>query len=618
PACLAAALAKHPSVFEIGVAYEPFRGDLHARLLAPHAARVDGAVQSFELADRYDYTERDWYKLGLKGAAWGEPYFGAATKRQVVGYTEPFTLPGDPTKTVIGVVRVNLALDGVASLVSSVSLGRTGYGYLISGNGTYIAHQNPEYARLGRNAYDVARELKDEQRVHNLDRVLKQREATEQVVTNALTGQSAWLFNQPLALNSWVVSTVSFRDEVRFDERDTRRAVIQVMSWLLLAGFGASVLLFRAYRGAHRELWRATLSAASLLLVGIFVMWALTLRFPDRNGEESVHIMEATALHKFLANQRELTEPAGEQIRIAAGLLVRTMRSTSANDYVITGTVWERIPSDRLPEIHSGLDFPDAESVELRESSTVRQGENELISWNFKVALREPSKWSEKYPFDRALIRIRMTPKPSKVPVVLVPDLLGYQLLTPGELPGVEKALALPGWALDHSYFSFLPRAKDYNTALLKLQNQPLPYVLSFNIVTQRRFLDPFIASVLPLIVIFSLLYGLLIVGSKVSTKVAATGFKATDVLRASVGLLFPALIAQVNLRTKIGATEIIYIEYFYFILYAAILGVAANALTFTLSREGVSQVRDNLVPKLLYWPLVLGMCFALTFVFLY
>ncbi len=109
-----------------------------------------------------------------------------------------------------------------------------------------------------------------------------------------------------------------------------------------------------------------------------------------------------------------------------------------------------------------------------------------------------------------------------------------------------------------------------------------------------------------------------LIVGSKPNERVAATGFKVTDILKAAVSLLFPALVAQVNLRSKVGASDIIYIEYFYFILYVAILAVAGNALTFTLSASGVSQVRDNLIPKLLFWPVTLGACFAVTLYFLY
>ena len=31
-----------------------------------------------------------------------------------------------------------------------------------------------------------------------------------------------------------------------------------------------------------------------------------------------------------------------------------------------------------------------------------------------------------------------------------------------------------------------------------------------------------------------------------------------------------------------------------------------------------ISQIRDNLIPKLAFWPCVLGACFAVTLVFLY
>jgi hypothetical protein len=147
---------------------------------------------------------------------------------------------------------------------------------------------------------------------------------------------------------------------------------------------------------------------------------------------------------------------------------------------------------------------------------------------------------------------------------------------------------------------------------------QSKPYELDFTVIARRQFLDPFISSVLPIIVVACLLFGLVVVASKETSKVAATGFKATDVVRASVALLFPVLLAQVNLRSKIGSSTIIYIEYFYFVLYTAILGVAANALLFTLAGRGLSQFRDNLIPKLIFWPYLLGACFAVTLLFLY
>jgi hypothetical protein len=59
-------------------------------------------------------------------------------------------------------------------------------------------------------------------------------------------------------------------------------------------------------------------------------------------------------------------------------------------------------------------------------------------------------------------------------------------------------------------------------------------------------------------------------------------------------------------------------VEYFYFVTYFAILGVAANVLLFTLTENGMVRLQDNLVPKLLFWPMLLGAWFLVTVAFLY
>ena len=391
---------------------------------------------------------------------------------------------------------------------------------------------------------------------------------------------------------------------------------MRILCAALLFAFALTIAFIRVDRAGHVDLWRAAIATGGILLAGICAMWGLTIRYPDRNNEASIHILDDSALHKFL---QERTPPgAASAVQADTGVLVRTVRFVDANDVVITGTMWERIPADQRGKVAPGLEMPDAESLDARDPVTQARRDGDLTSWTFRATLREPSDWSRKYPFDRALLRLRLTPKPSAVPVVLVPDLGAYRLLMPSAMPGVDTSLILPGWLLDHSYFSYVAEASSTTASAPAGPAGRLPYDLSFNVVTQRRFLDPFVSSVLPIIVIVSLLFGLLIVGSKRNERVAATGFKVTDILKAAVSLLFPALVAQVNLRSKVGASDIIYIEYFYFILYVAILAVAGNALTFTLSASGVSQVRDNLIPKLLFWPVILGACFAVTLVFLY
>lgn len=616
PARLRADLMKDAQIFELGVAYVPYAMDPTVKLYAPHAARSGGSVDSFRLEQRYDYTTYQWYTSGLEGG-WGEPYFGAATKTLVVGYAVPFYRPGGGSKTPIGVARVNLSLDNVRELVSSVSLGQTGYGFLVSKGGVLLSYPVEEYVRRGRKMVDLARELNSPARVEMTERALRG-QPSEGVSVSGVTRQAVWLTHQPIALNGWVFGMALFPEEVSLDAREQRRGLIRMLCCALLLAFAVSLIVFRVERGAHFELWAVAITAGLILACGISTVWWLTLRYPDRNGEQSVHVLDEAALQKFLKAHERMAPGVAVPLQLETGMLVRTVRIIDANDVVITGSVWQHVPIDRPGEVKPGVEMPDAESIELRDAVTERRGASEITSWNFKATIREPSEWSRKYPFDRALLRLRMVPKASPVPVVLVPDLSAYQLLMPSELPGVEKSIVLPGWNLDHSYFSYTAQSLGTTGAAPTGGGGQLPYDLSFNVVTARRFLDPFVSSVLPIIVIVCLLFALLLVGSKNNAKVAATGFKATDVLRASVTLLFPALVAQVNLRSRIGATEIIYIEYFYFILYVAILAVSANALTFTLKASGVSQVRDNLIPKLAFWPSILGACFAVTLIFLY
>ena len=63
----------------------------------------------------------------------------------------------------------------------------------------------------------------------------------------------------------------------------------------------------------------------------------------------------------------------------------------------------------------------------------------------------------------------------------------------------------------------------------------------------------------------------------------------------------------------------VFYLEYFYFITYAAILGVAALSLRTPLKFDSkILQYKEMLVPKVLYWPVILGFLLAVSVVTFY
>lgn len=612
------ALEEYPDLFEAGIAYVPFGRGPGTRLFSPHVSRDGKNITDFQLENRYDYTTYDWYKDGMAAGAphWGEPYLGGATKTLVVGYSVPFYRKDDPSRTPLGLVRTNLSLDQIHKIISNLGLGATGYGFLLSRKGVYLSDPVEEYMRDQKTIMEVARAKDDDGRLRLSQKVLAGQPGEEEGISG-VNGQATWMITQPVATTGWSLGTVFMQTEMSVEPRLLRQSLIRVATCAMAFLVFVAILWFRVHEATDQSLWNVVLASAGILLVGISFIWWLTLHYPDRNGEVGVHIYDDATLQKFLYMNVKSAEDVQPLDQVKTGLFLRTMRFGTANDVSIAGQLWQRYDKS-MKDYTPGFTFPNAESLDVKEAYRFDKGDEQVIGWDFKATLREQFAGSIKYPFDRAMVRIRLAPKGFTKNLVLTPDLEAYQLLVPASLPGIDRSMVMPGWNLASTYFIYSPADTGTNFGVPTNLEQTKAEELGYTIVAQRQFLDPFISSVLPIIVIASLLFGLLLIGSKQSHRVAATGFKATDIVRAGVSLLFPALVAQVNLRTKMGSGSIIYIEYFYFVLYTAILGVAANALLFTLKGHGFSQYRDNLIPKLLFWPYFLGACFAVTLVFLY
>jgi hypothetical protein len=102
------------------------------------------------------------------------------------------------------------------------------------------------------------------------------------------------------------------------------------------------------------------------------------------------------------------------------------------------------------------------------------------------------------------------------------------------------------------------------------------------------------------------MLFGILILTTRRREQRETAGWSTTSVLAYTAALFFVIIISHVNLRQQVSASGIIYLGYFYFLTYLAILFVSINAVVFILAGERwLIQRDDNLISKLLYWPLL-------------
>lgn len=617
PARLQRDLAKM-AVFEMGVAYAPFAYSRDTRLYAPHVVRRGGQLEPFALEQRYDYTSYDWYKTAVdQGASWSEPYQGKATNAQVLGFSLPFRKPGNSEGAPDGVVRVTLLVDEIRRLLSDVSLSGSGYGFLLSRRGVYLADPEEDYVRLHRTIFDVADQLSDEARRKIGDRAVQGKSGI--ATGRADNGQSFWILCEPVPTPGWSLGMVLPEEEFAPLPEQQRRDQLLICYCLMLVLCACMVPLFQVHQVTATRLGAYAAGFSLILVGGICFTWWTILRIPDRDAERNVRVTTPGALQQFL-KVRSLLHTRGKVVApvpIPTGVLWQTARLVSASDILVTGYAWQRYPKV-LTDFTPGLTLPQAEAVEWREAYRREEGDTVVVGFSFKATLRQQFENSLRYPFDRTTIKMQLWPKDFDREFVLVPNLDAYRQTTPSALPGIASALTMPGWELAASYFSISARVVPTDFGIGAFVEQGGKPELAFNVVLQRKFLDPFISTLLPIFVVASLLFALLMAGTKNRERMALTGFKATDIIRAGATLLFPIILAQINLRSKISASGIIYLEYLYFIMYAIIMCVSANAILFTIRDRGLVHLRDNLIAKLLFWPVLLGAFFVVTVVFLY
>ena len=196
-----------------------------------------------------------------------------------------------------------------------------------------------------------------------------------------------------------------------------------------------------------------------------------------------------------------------------------------------------------------------------------------------------------------------------------MPDLDSYDILNPSVKPGLSAGISVPSSKTISSFFTFTTIDYKSNFGNKGLaNNRP---ALQFNMVAKRVWLSPFIANMIPILIVALILFIVLYVSS--SKEEGRTGLTTMNVIQSSAGFLFILLLAHVNVRNRIETPEIAYIELFYFSMYVVItLQTVALAMLFRGAGSRIFGYGDNLVLKLLFWPVLVSIWLAVTLVRFY
>lgn len=365
---------------------------------------------------------------------------------------------------------------------------------------------------------------------------------------------------------------------------------------LLLISWGAFfvllfVLLSNVLLGETKSLWKLSFWITTLISLFIAYDFFCFVNFPPIS----------TPPISFLTTFSEMAQGSLDNvIEVPTSIQISAIRFPDNDSFEVDGLITQSYPLDLEEQI--GFIFPLQSSGEssstIKEIFRIRREGRDYILSQFNVIFRSDFS-QELFPFDRRNLKILIWPLTGKYEIRFIPDSNVYDAFAPEDLPGISTITNIPNWQLIESRFTFeeVPRFffRDVDKKILP------KYALSYVILAERSLINAFAGNFVPLIIsqIFSLI--LLI------TPVSKFKDPTLSALAILLAIIFVVVLNQTDVRKNIGIDSFAYIEYMYVLFYIQMVLLSINILMLTAFNKNffIIGYRDNLVPKLVYFPVV-------------
>lgn len=620
-------LQRNPALGGGGISYNGSNSEKSKTVIVTKKGRLR---QSHVQESREDFS-LNWRNTILEnGPAWVGPLLekGYAEERQLVRFGSPFYRldTQSQVRKPAGVVFVDIPLAYIAYLLKVNNALADSYPMLISGNGTFLYH--PDHDRVGRDTIFDLSKTRGKKELRRIAKLALQGEKGQEVFFDDFLKTEFEIFHQPLGSGGWSYFLLRETKKTQLILQQLRRPFIVGM--LSVTGIGLLIVLFIMNNYLDRSvtvLWLSTIAISFLLFTGIGIFWFFASQnLQNESVEDERVVMDPGSMQKFFALFERKLEAGNIRLNyttVPAGIYIQTIEPVSASNIAVNGYLWQRYENKSEADIKelSGFLFPDAVDLAMEDAQVVVQDDSTVALWNFKVTLNQDFNYS-RYPFDHRTIDIRLWHKRMDKAIILVPDFEYYENMNPVLLPGIDPELGDPGWIFKSSFFKYRIINYEAHFGLDSRKKQREFPELIFSISEHRVFFDPFMENMLPVFVILSILFSMMMLATTDQERAGELGFEAMTMITTCSALFFAILLAQIKLRNDLSTPGVIYLEYFYYVTYFLILMVSINTYAFTAKGDGLFlqlvRYKNNLAVKLIFWPFFWGLSLFFTFYVFY
>ncbi len=511
-----------------------------------------------------------------------------------------------------GIVFVDYLISDIKEIVGDLDLGKSGYGYILSRNGTFIAHPVNEYNELEKTIFKVAEE-KEDRTLLKIGEAIIRGESGIVEHSNELTGQLSWIFYEPIKSINWAFVVVYIKEDI-LDLGLMKTQLAWSSMFLLILLSSLSVIFTRSYLGGKVELGFTSGIFSLLLIFEIAFIWYLVLNFNTQKDTNVLKIVDKTGLDNYVNvySKKTFNRCKVKPHKIPTGVSIEAMEFPTATNVFLSGYVWQKYYDGIHDNVERGIFFPDALSKkeEIIGSYVSQEDGYTLYGWYFRVTIKHTFDYS-KYPLDFKDLYLRILPKDFAKNIILIPDLDAYKYINPSLKPGISAKTTVLGWEIKKSNFVY--KVTTYNTSfgMHDFTCREKTPDLYFNINFTRNFVGTIFSKLMPLIVMLTILFILIVIGTNNLDNVSR-------ILGPVGAFFFAVILSHVSLRDELIIKDIVYFEYFYITMYLMILLIFINSVFY--SRKQLFRLvayKDNLISKLLFWPLFYFILFAISVVLL-
>jgi len=227
----------NPEICGSTIAFEPYAFNKESLYFAPYFHKSGEEIKFTQLGNEsYQYFNWDWYSIPKKSGepVWSEPYYDEGGGEIVMStYSVPFYKRAEGTKKFMGIVTVDVSLLWLQEIVSSIKIGKTGYGFLISKQGTIVTHPNKEFI-MNKNFFSIEEDRMFFSHEHRDETKMLTGRGFEQFHAEG-TKEKVWILHMPVLASGWSLGII-------FPEKELMEVLFRLNS--VVIGLGLAGFLF--------------------------------------------------------------------------------------------------------------------------------------------------------------------------------------------------------------------------------------------------------------------------------------------------------------------------------------------------------------------------------------